>query len=335
MKDVNLMSDNELKIMEILNRENSLSQREISSKADISLGNTNSIIKNLIKNEYIKIKRSAKKTNYTVTEKGLKELEKYIAKSFNKKIVIPPKNNKKIEYAVILAAGERSKFQKPVGLLKLDNETIIERIIRLLRECGIKKIVIITGYENKYFQYMKDEKDIYLIENKQYRWTGTMASLALASTIIDDDFLLIEGDMIFEKEAIDKIIESSNRNCVLITKESGSGDEVFVELKSGFIYKISKDINQFNKIDGEMIGISKISIDIYKKMLAEFKSNQNPYMNYEYMLLDVGRTYNIGYVKIYDLIWTEIDNTWQYKNLIDYIYPILKRKENTSNEKFK
>ena len=36
---------------------------------------------------------------------------------------------------------------------------------------------------------------------------------------------------------------------------------------------MSKDVHQFNKIDGEMIGISKISYKVFDKMLAQFKND--------------------------------------------------------------
>jgi thiamine kinase-like enzyme len=154
-----------------------------------------------------------------------------------------------------------------------------------------------------------------------------MYSLSLAADYITDDFILIENDMVFEERAITEILSNASRDCVLITNESGSGDEAFVEIRNNYLYKMSKDIHQFNKIDGEMIGISKISIDIFNKMLDEFKDNKNPYLNYEYTLLDVARSYNVGYVKIDDLVWSEVDNEEHHNNLINYVFPRLKRKE--------
>lgn len=90
---------------------------------------------------------------------------------------------------------------------------------------------------------------------------------------------------------------------------------------------MSKDIHQFNRIDGEMIGVSKISYKLFQLMLKEFANNENPYMNYEYTMLDVARNYNVGYLKINDLAWGEIDNDEQYDRIRRYIYPIIKRKE--------
>jgi len=46
---------------------------------------------------------------------------------------------KKISSAVILAAGYSSRLGQPKALVKWNEETLIERSIRLLEEAGIKK----------------------------------------------------------------------------------------------------------------------------------------------------------------------------------------------------
>lgn len=322
------MSDNDIKVLEILNKDIGIIQKDIAGKLDISVGSVNAIIRKLALHGYIKIEKISKKPQYLLTEKGIDALENHIENSSSKKIVIFNKGIKKIKQAVILAAGERDEFEKPVGMLKLGSTTIIERIIDVLINYGIEKIIVVTGFESHYYEELAKSKKLYLVNNERFKWTGTMASLALASDLITDDFILIEGDMVFEERAITTVLNNKNRDCVLVTSESGSGDEVFVEIRNKFIFKMSKDKHQFNKIDGEVMGISKISIDIYKKILDEYCNNKNPYLNYEYALLDVARTYNIGYAEVVDLIWTEIDTMWQYKNLVNYIYPKLQGKEN-------
>ena len=125
-----------------------------------------------------------------------------------------------------------------------------------------------------------------------------MASLATVQDEIDDDFILIEDDILIEEIAIQNLLESDERDCLLIMNESGSKDEAYIEIKNGYLYKISKDLHQLNRIDGEMIGITKISKIVFDEMLEMYKSNRNPYMHYEYMLLDVSRKIDIGFLKV-------------------------------------
>ena len=149
-----------------------------------------------------------------------------------------------------------------------------------------------------------------------------MASLAVVENYINEDFILIESDIVVEGSGIKEIINYPCRDCMLITSESGSGDEAFVEIRDNKIYKISKDIAQLNKIDGEMIGISKVSFEFFEKMMKAYEFNKNPYMNYEYMMLDISRTYSLGYVKIDNLLWHEIDNKEHY----EYVSKVLLKK---------
>ncbi|MEH7250381.1 NTP transferase domain-containing protein [Neobacillus niacini] len=232
-----------------------------------------------------------------------------------------------IKQAVILAAGERKVFETPVGFLELEDSTIIERIITTLNGNGIDKIIITTGYKKEYYEELAKKRNITLVYCDKYKWTGTMHSLALAKEQIDGDFLLIEGDMVFEERAISYLLNHPNKNCMLITSESGSGDEALVEIRDNYIHRISKDIHQLNKIDGEFIGVSKISLEAYREMIEDFKFNKNPYLYYEYALLNIINKHNIGYEKIDDLIWSEIDSIEHYSNLRYLVYPKLKRKE--------
>lgn len=46
--------------------------------------------------------------------------------------------------------------------------------------------------------------------------------------------------LFFESRAVEQIIKNDNRDCVLITNESGSGDEAFVEIRDGYLLKCQK-----------------------------------------------------------------------------------------------
>lgn len=62
-------------------------------------------------------------------------------------------------------------------------------------------------------------------------------------------------------------------------------------------------------------------------MFEEFKENVNLYLNYEYVLLDVVRNYNIGFVKIDDFVWGDVDIIKEYEKIKNYFYLIIRRRE--------
>lgn len=315
-------------VLYVINNNDSVNQRFLSKILGLSIGNINSIIKILEEKGYISIEKISGKNMYIITNDGLNFLSEKLHKEQSKKIKLHSEKSKKVKQAVILAAGEKDIFEKPVGFLPIGEKSIIERQIDLLEQHEIEKIVIVVGYKSEYYEeYAKDKGNIVLVKNDRYKWTGTMESLSLVKDIIDDDFILLENDMVFEERAIKEILNSKDRDCMVITSESGSGDEALVEIRDGYVYRMSKDVHQFNKIDGEMIGISKISYKVFNKMLDQFKYNKNPYLNYEYAVMDIGRECNIGYIKIDDLVWGEIDSIKHYDYFKKSVYNRLLRKE--------
>ena len=323
-----MLSQN-IEVLKIINDEDNISQRKIAESLSISLGKTNSLLKELLNKGYIvKVNLDKRNVKYELTSLGVKLLEDSLNEIKSTKLSLHKDSKHKIKEAVILGAGGKGEFGKPAGFLEFENFRIIDRIIDILKNNGIEKIIIVNGYEREYYEELaKQDSSVFCVTNSNYKWTGTMSSLALAKDYVEDDFLLIENDLVFESRAIENVIKNNSRDCILITNESGSGDEAFVEIRDGYLFKMSKDIHQFNKIDGEMIGISKISYKLFNMMLEEFKYNINPYMNYEYTLLDVARNYKVGYEKINDLVWGEIDNREQYEKVKKHIMPMIKRKE--------
>jgi len=320
--------EEKFRVLKCISEDSSLNQRVLAEKVEVSLGKINSIIKKCSKDELIEKVAGNRKNRYIITEKGYAALEESLKKVKGTRLTLSGESDVKVKTAVILAAGKREEFNKPIGCLNIEDFTIIERNINILRENGINKIIIVTGYKEAYYkEILKNEKGIVFVSNHKYKWTGTMASLELAKEYIDEDFILVESDLLYESKAISEIINSKRRDCLLITSESGSGDEAFVQIKDECLFKMAKDIHQFNRTDGEMIGISKISYKMFNMMLKEFEENINPYLNYEYLILDISRDYKVYCLKIDDLAWSDIDNLKDYQHTKDYLYPRIKRRD--------
>ncbi|WP_338631222.1 phosphocholine cytidylyltransferase/choline kinase family protein [Clostridium baratii] len=317
------------KIIYYMNENKNITQRELATKVNLSLGKVNNLIKKCIEEGYIqKTYNYKEKVQYIVTEKGFNYLKTNVGQVGKEKIKINIDDEYKINTAVILAAGERKEFNSSIAALDIEGQSIIKRMINILKENGIKFINIVVGYKkDELIESLKDESNINFIINDKYKWTGSMMSLYCAKEYIKDDFILIEGDIVIESNAITSLMNTNCRDGLLITNESGSGDEGFVQIKDGCLFKLGKDIHQFNRIDGEMIGISKISYKLFNLMLEEYSDNINPYLNYEYILLDVSRNYKVPCIKIDNLAWGEVDSLDQYNKIINIIYPRIRRKE--------
>lgn len=299
------MNDKEMLVL--IQKFSKITQRKLSEKLKLSLGKINLKIKELEKNGFI-----IRNNGYYLTKKGKNELRKI--------------QKNKIKNAVILAAGESKDFDYPNGFVEVDNKTLIERSLNILLELGIKKIYVVVGYKKEYYEKLtKKYNEITLIENNNYEKTSSYYSLSLIKNYLSESFILLDSDIIYEKKALKKLLDSEEKNLILISSETGSKDECYVELENDNIIKISKDKSELKKIHGEMLGITKLSIDCFEKIM-ELKV-ENPYYSYEYSIAHIAKEKKLKALKINELAWGEVDNQEQYEKILKEVYPKIKRNE--------
>lgn len=303
------------KIISLIHENSIISQRKISEYLNISLGSVNKYINSLL-NEGCLIKEniSYRETKYIITDSGNELLKS---------------NNNRIKTAVILAAGETLDFDKPVGFLEILNSTLIERTIKLLSKYNIDKIIIAAGYKAEYYKKLtKEYSNLKIIENKKYKTTGNMYSLYLLRKHLQEDFILLEGDLIFEENIISLLLNSKDKNVTTIdTSISDKEDSLYVTTKKNELLNISKGKYSLEKISGELIGISKLKYSSYLKMLDKFTQIENKLFFYEYSFLDKNIFSDLKCISSKENIWGEIDNQKQYEYIKNNIVKSLYKKE--------
>ena len=230
--------------------------------------------------------------------------------------------------AVILTARKEKDSEIPYPLIPYDGKTcLIDRTLGILSRLGYEHIIMVVGYRAELFEKYSSPQ-VTLVEAPDYKYTASMASLVVAKNYIQEDFLLIEGDTFYESKVLEALSKTPHKNCFTITEESGSGDEAYVEINQGFIAQISKDKHRLCNFDGELVGISKVSFEIYQRMLQRWRHCRNTLMNYEYMLMDCTSVLERPVLHFTNLIWGEVDTEDDFRNLCNYIAPKLHRKEN-------
>lgn len=231
--------------------------------------------------------------------------------------------------AVILAARRERDSECPYPLEPLDSGgCLLDRIIAQLSELSYDKIFIVVGYCAPLFEAYKADERIHIVVNEDYAFSSSMGSLATLEELVDEDFLLIEGDTFYENRVFEALIANDHSNCMAITDESGSGDEAFVEVREGFVTKVSKDRHQIKRYAGELLGVMKINLRTYRAMLEAWHTSNNPYLNYEYLFLDCTEVLDRPYVYFSDLIWGDVDDSADLDRLRRHIIPKLRRREN-------
>lgn len=229
--------------------------------------------------------------------------------------------------AVILAARREKDSETPYPLMPFAQDLcLLDRTLGILRDLHFSNILLMVGYQSEMFKKYEAD-DVTIIENKEYEFTSSMGTLALAKDYLNEDFLLIESDTFCERKLIERLAEIELGNCLSMTEESGSGDECFIETKNGFATKITKDRHRVCHFEGEMIGASRISLATYHKLVAAWENASNPYLNYEYLLMDVTEALDRPVLMFKNLIWGDVDCKDDFKKLQNDIYPRLRKKE--------
>ena len=153
--------------------------------------------------------------------------------------------------AIMLAAGKGSRLGKYTKnntkcMLDVHVETLLERAIDALLEAGIKDFILVLGYKKDNVKKFIKEKEldkkinITYVDNDVYDTTNNIYSLYLAKDyLIQDDTILLESDLIYDKSIIKKLVNSKYESAALIAK--------YEEWMDGTVVKLNDDntINSF------------------------------------------------------------------------------------------
>lgn len=235
--------------------------------------------------------------------------------------------------AVILAAGLGSRLkdrtkEKPKGFIEVDGKSLIERSILNLLDAGIRKIIIGTGYLHEHFDSLREKYPIQTFRNQDYSTTGSMYTLYVLSHLIDEPFLLLESDLLYESDALGHLLNDPLDNIILASGATNSGDEVFIQASASHeLQQMSKDAATLKNVSGELVGISKLSEMALRDMCSFAEGSykkENRAMHYEDALVGVAERRHVHVKVIDDLIWCEIDDDNHLSRALNIVYPKIK-----------
>ncbi len=203
----------------------------------------------------------------------------------------------KINTALILCAGFGKRLNpitltKPKPLLEINEVTMLEKSINLIKEMGIKKIFINTFYLKQHFSgFIKNKNfnlDIHIVEDGESILDTGGGILNMTSKSDEDDFMVFNPDTIWSDQYRDEIIKMEEiyfskklENILLLVNKDLSFDQSLAgdfNLSNNLISK--KDNLDFIYIGCQILNkkilanqtISKFSIlNIWKKLINEKK----------------------------------------------------------------
>lgn len=236
----------------------------------------------------------------------------------------------KTRKAVILAAGLGSRIaihtkNHPKGFIKVGGMTLIERSLAILRTCGIEEVVIVTGHLAEWYESLSNRiPNVRCVRNKDFKRSGSLHSLCILEQELTEDFILLESDLIFEKRAVQNLLGLSHE-AILISGQTHSSDEVYVEVENGFMKWLSKDKASVSNVAGEFVGINRLSLETFQELCRWAKQQrvQPTTLHYEEGLAGLYPTVKIPVHKIENLVWAEVDTEDHLLRVEEKIFPAL------------
>ena len=234
-----------------------------------------------------------------------------------------------IKTAVIMAAGLGVRFGKitqecPKGFIPVGGKSMIQRSIETLLQCGITRIVLGTGYKKEYFEELAlHYPEIICCYSPRYAETNSMYTLYRCREVIgDEDFLLLESDLVYEKKALTALLDCPAPDAMLISPVTKFQDQYYVEYDAH--HKLTRCSTDSSQLDakGELVGLHKLSAPFFKEMCADYESKLDD-MGYEFELEYMSQHIRPLHVLKEQLYWYEIDDeldlTYAEKHIINHI----------------
>ena len=227
---------------------------------------------------------------------------------------------KPVTTALLLAAGMGNRLHPltrtaPKCLTKVNGTPILERLVISLNQHGFKRLVVITGHlENRIRGVLGNQVGDISIEyvfSPFYNTTNNIYSLWLAKKAINEPFLLLESDLIFD-ESLLKAMRYPDRIAVAMVKPWMNGTCVTID-NSGYVKAFHSDNSKsFGETKYKTVNIYSISLSSWHRIVKNLDKRiadgeVNDYYETTFAEMIAGGDLSLKMVSFEDKPWYEID----------------------------
>ena len=235
--------------------------------------------------------------------------------------------------AVILAAGEGKRmrpltYEKPKVMLPIAGKPIIEHLLWEVKEVGINDFVFVVGYHDETIRdyFGKGERwDVTIQYVTQKTQLGTADALRRTEGLVEDKFLMLNGDTIVSAEDIRKVITDDTNISLGVIEVRNPEDYGVVETEGKKITKIHEKMKEppSNLINA---GVYLLNESIFKALSKTDKSKRGEIELTDSLQLLIASGVDIFWREIEH--WVDVSYPWDLlaanEFLIDKISPVNK-----------
>ena len=220
--------------------------------------------------------------------------------------------------ALILNSGLGSRMgvltsEHPKCMTEISpQETILSRQLRMIADSGINDVVITTGYYDTVLTDYCNSLDLPLqftfVKNPIYDQTNYIYSIYCAREYLDDDILLMHGDLVYENEVMDRVISSAS-SCMTVSSTLPLPEKDFkAQVADGKVLKVGVNIFDDAMEAQALYKLLRKDWKVWLDKIIEFCEAGNTKVYAENALNELNGAANITVLDVQDLLCAEIDN---------------------------
>ena len=220
--------------------------------------------------------------------------------------------------ALILNSGLGSRMgvltsEHPKCMTEISaRETILSRQLKLIADAGIGEVVMTTGYYDdvliRYCESLELPVRFTFVKNPVYDKTNYIYSIYCAREYLDDDILLMHGDLVFENEAFDRVLACPD-SCMTVSSTLPLPEKDFkAQVKDGKVIRVGVDIFDDAMEAQALYRLNRADWQVWLEKIIAFCEAGNTKVYAENALNELDGAANITALDVGDLLCAEIDN---------------------------
>ncbi len=220
--------------------------------------------------------------------------------------------------ALILNSGMGSRMgvltsEHPKCMTEISRtETILSRQLNMLVEAGVTEVVMTTGLFDgvlvNYCQSLDLPIHITYVKNPMYKDTNYIYSIYCAREYLDDDIILMHGDLVFESSVMDAVMVSET-SCMTVSSTLSLPEKDFkAVVKNGKVVKVGIEFFNEAMAAQALYKLKKKDWKVWLDKIVSFCESDKVKCYAENALNEVADQCNITALDIKDDLCSEIDD---------------------------
>jgi len=193
-------------------------------------------------------------------------------------------------------------------------------LIEQLKYRGIEDIVVVTGYRRHQVEEAIFSYSVRSVFNPFYLNSDNLVSFWMGRHHLQDDCLLVHGDLIFESQLLDRILSATGDIILLMDRRAPSKSAIKILIEDGILVDLGKSVPSA-QASGESVPLMKFSARalLELKCLAERILESGRFGLYVddsvLELIHIGR-FETAVLDITGLRWAEIDTQEDFEEAV-------------------